>query len=250
MPVHSLIFRFDFAKVNFSIIDSHGRIMSILDKAPNDTFSDYREMLQPRKVQGIYKSDNGDTARILTTEPTSLNVLLESAKGYELSSLRQDQTFNDILKVTSTIFDEFHINEIKRFGFRIKYFDKITPEHDQAFKLFSNVYSKHIVNAIDKALGSITDYMIAFNGSDKDSVNYHIKFGPYSIEDRTIYLSELKDTKTILKDYNLIYDIDLFEEDFQRPKVTLIKYLQAYTNKSIDVIKKANDALIEIERGI
>lgn len=211
MSVHSLIFRIDFRKTNYEIIDSPGRIMSIFSSMGENCWNEFADGQSTRAVTANFAKDNA-LYRQVTIEPTSINFALETKKPIELSTIDRDENYILLMKSVTQLCDEFKIHELRRAGLRTISLNSICDNKDLK-PLFSRVYDGDIITSTESILGKGTDFGVVIDGEDKDKISYHLKFGPYSKDESSKYFPKLNKSIGEL-DNNLIFDIDLYEENF------------------------------------
>lgn len=239
MPVCRLIFRLDF-KANFKIIDHPGEVMRIIHAAGNEFLPRLSENQQVRTISGVFSSKEKTIFRSLSVEPNAIYGIIETVNGIEIKSLENDHNFSGLIKIAGTICKEFGIKEIARSGLRLFFFKKLYTNDKQMHSAFRRLYDGHIVQSLEKILGNIDDYRIAFDGQHEEKIHYHFNCGPYRSDEAGKYLVEIADEFKQQVNYDFIADLDLFEKDFELSAVLTKWYLPLFrqAEQTYDTLEK------------
>jgi hypothetical protein len=252
MPVCRLIFRLDF-KVNFEIIERSGTTMRMLWETfekENPKGFELKENRNNRSVTIRSVSENGDFTRHLNVEPTSINGVFESIEGVEVNKLLYDtKGFIFLTKLASDLCEEFHIDHILRSGLRLLHLNKLGKYAGDIVKAYQPMFNTEVINRFEDKLGSIQDYAIVLDGVSEDGVGYHFLTGPYRTEEAQKFFHEIADTISKQADYDMVCDLDLYENDFSLSKRSVSKLYRPLIAKAERVIETLEKEIIRNLEG-
>ena len=209
MAIHNIIFRIDF-KPNYLIIDSAGKIMSLLKEMGDNFWNEFGDSPATRAITAIYKSE--DQYRQITIEPTTINFTIETSKIIEAGRIESNSEYINLMKVIGLFCEVFKITDIKRAGLRTICLKSFGTNQDLK-PMFAKTIENSAINSINSSLGKSNDYGIVADGEDSDKLKYHLRFGPYGKDEANKYFSFLYKEISELN-YNFICDLDIYEENF------------------------------------
>lgn len=215
MRVHRIVFRLDFQRPNFAIIDSPGTVMKTLSDMGEQYWPDFRDESANRRVSTSKVDAEKGTFREMAVEPTHLSVVFESAAGIDLNSVDADETLSTLFKGIHSLCETFKVNDIQRAGIRLSVLGQIKGGTPSLFPLFNKLFDQHLVGSVKESLGDIKDTGIAFDGEGADKLGYHCRFGPFDASEASKYFTATTAKKmTDETSANLIFDLDIFELKF------------------------------------
>jgi len=218
MPICRIIFRLDFVKPIYQIIDSPGQLMKIIDTTWQKDTIEIGENYSKRLVSSRYMSKENQEGIIFNVDPKNINF-----------SFEKNVIYSKVIKCTNEIRRSFDINEIKRAGLRVFYFD--TLSHNTKL-CFLNTIDKCFTSKIQTSLGAIEDLGISFDGTHDDGIKYHYQTGPYFEREATKYLQYFPGLFNSNNNYNIVSDFDLYEENFElTATVSIVKWIQSLIEK-------------------
>ena len=181
-------------------------------------FPDILDDPQKRVISARYGDDLKSQLRSMTVEPTSIHGSFESVGGVNVEYFEDDEIFRKLIKLTNIFRKDFNINEINRCGFRFKYIENLRSSPEKVNKAFKIIVNNKLSQGADTILGGIKDFVIAFDGEDRDKIKYHFKCGPYFKGEAAKYFKYIstKFDESCVKDF--IIDLDLYEEKFNLSK--------------------------------
>jgi hypothetical protein len=97
---------------------------------------------------------------------------------------------------------------------------------------------------IGSSLGPISDVGVVLEGTTPDKVNYRLVHGPYDKKnvEQTLEKKPTEDQYRQLADFDLFFDIDLFERDFSFVEHTLFRWTETKMAKAADFIERCSGA--------
>jgi len=213
MPVFKMIFRLDFDKPKFSVVDNAGAIMQMMTDNAAIPWIDFRNEVAGGGVSAHYTALDSSSHQQITIQPANLNFLLEDSKGIDLSRVELHQPLADLFKIVHAFNDQYHIAGLKRAGIRFVYLSDVGTTK-QADTLFESALASRFLDNIKQEIGAPNDYGIAINGIAEDKLGYNFKAGP--LRDSNID-GHFAITKELLKNEpkrSMMVDLDFFEENF------------------------------------
>lgn len=212
MPIHKIIFRLDLKQINFAIVDKQGEMMKMLygQKESNlqsqkRFFSNISEHRDARATTCFHNDENIFYSFSVT--PNLISCEIESAIGFDLNKLEDENSFQKLSKITNEICDFFQIHELSRLGIRLFYFDKLFCDEKVAVEKYRKICNTSFANQIDESLGNISDLALCLDGKHQDDVYYKFRAGPLLKEQVKNYVTNFRMSEV----YTNMYDIDLFE---------------------------------------
>ena len=247
MFVHKIIYRLDFKRTCFKIIDKTGEVMELISsEAKEDSALQFKSDVVKHKVIAFSTVKEGDhsISKSLSIEPTCLTVNIETTKGLKFKSITEDEVFLSLTKITNSLCTKYQISDFNRIGIRFFAFSNIEEnDNSTAVKLYNKKYDPSILKVINEELGEVEDNMIAFDGKAKDDdIHYKYRSGPCLKDEPQKYFNSLEDVNKILK-YNIVHDIDLFETDW-RHSVSFQKWFMPCISKASKAIDKIQNAIV------
>jgi hypothetical protein len=246
MPVCRLIFRLDF-KVNFEIIERSGTVMQILWDAfekENPKGSELRENKNNRTVTVRFVSENGNFMKHLNVEPTSINGEFKSIEGVEINKLLNNtKGFVFLTKLAGQLCERFQIDRIIRSGLRLFYLNKLGKQDGDIVRAYQKIFNTEVIDNFENKLGTVQDYAIVLDGASEDGVYYHFSTGPYRAEEAQKFFHEIANKFSEQADYDMICDLDLYENNFSLSNRSL-------SNLYRPIIAKAQNAIETLESEI
>lgn len=243
MPICRLIFRLDF-KVNFEIIEHAGTIMQTLWEAfekENPKNLELRENKNNRTVTIRFVSESGDFMRHLNVEPTSIHGAFESIEGVEIDKLLNDtKGFMFLTKLASRLCEKLHVENIIRSGLRLFYLNKLGKQNHDIVRAYQKMFNPEMIGKLENELGTIQDYALILDGAADDGVHYHFSTGPYRAEEAQKFFYEIANAFKEQTDYDMICDVDLYENNFSlsnRPLANLYRPIIAKAKHIIETLE-------------
>lgn len=217
MRVHRLIFRLDFRRPNFAIIDAPGTVMRMISEMGDATYwSEFQDSSSTRAIAGTTRDLKEGMFRQFSVEPTAMFFVLESTKGIRFASLGSDSTIGSLLKGVHTVCEAFKAEQFSRAGIRFIAMGSIPTTAPSLLPTAESLLDNQLLNRISSTLGTVTDIGFALDGESDDNLKYHLRFGPHKAGEAKKYFSA--ETAKQLEDggnnANFIADIDIFEQDF------------------------------------
>ena len=230
MSVHKLIFRLDF-EPNFNIVDSTGKILRLLQEAgKRKHWPDLGETAEKHSISGRNISKEEGWLTSITIDPVAISGHIESLQGIPIEKIEDSKPVSRLFKITNEFRREFHINNLKRTGFRLFLFEENPKVNKKNVKkAFLHLFDKDLINSLSEVLGTFTDSGIGFDGTHDDGIQFHLHWGPYTQGELKRHLQEFGqlykhcDTDPFKsQDDGLIVtvDIDFFEKDHQLHETT------------------------------
>jgi hypothetical protein len=245
MPVCRLIFQINY-KGNFDIIEKPGQVMRVLNDTDTGFWHNLGENVNIRTVNGNSKIEEEKHFRELSVSPNTIRSAIEHHQGIEINDLPTHDTIRKIIKITNALRKEFNIDELVRFGIRFFYFANLGLGQERIASIFNKLFDAPIVDAISNKLGSIDDSGIAFDGTHEDQVKYHFKCGPYFSKEASKYLKQFVSSFEKETEYDMVFDIDLYENNFNLNKdVSIIKWIEPALIKMNDIIEDTKRIILE-----
>lgn len=244
MLVYKMIFRLDFRRQNFDILDSPGKVMKIMHELGEKFWSEFQDTPQSRVLSAVFR-DNERCSRFrqLTVDPSMMNFTLQDAKGIELAGLASNDSYITLFKGIQELCDTFKINELRRAGLRFLCLGSIGDNNTDLRPVFETFLDGDVLKIIQTSIGDQEDYGIHLDGFDKDKIKYHLRFGPYRKEEAGRYFEQVHEQITEGTSANFICDLDLYEENFA------LKYQQrsiAWTKPLVIKVQKLTDSIAEL----
>lgn len=179
-----------------------------------------------------------------SVEPSNINCSFETLAGVTVNDLINNKNFVLLTNIANSIAHEFQIDDILRAGLRFFCFDTLEKDFVEVKKAFCSLYENDIVNSVENHLGSVKDCGINFDGRSDDNLNYHIRTGPYQSVEAPKYMDTIKDVFSEKANYNMICDIDIYENNFSLSGRTISKYFKplmvkadTFTKSLLDLVK-------------
>lgn len=246
MRVYRLIFRLDFQRPNFDIIDSPGTVMRILNEMGEKYWPEFQDDSINRKVVTTNNDKEKGTFRQMTVEPTAVTFSFESTVGISINSLDTDETIVALFKGVNALCDNFKINEIERAGIRFTILSSVKEGNPSLEPLFGVLVDSRLVSNVTSHLGNIKDFGLSFDGEASDKLSFHCHFGPYGPGE-----AKKRFTPTTAKKMeedgapaNIIFDIDLYEAKFAMT-VSAAKWSKKPTLKAAKLATEVEAYLLE-----
>lgn len=246
MRVHRLIFRLDFQKPNFDIVNSPGAVMQILSDMGDQYWPAFQDDSANRRVSATNIIKEKGIFRQISVEPINLNFAFESVAGVDINSLDMDDTFSTLFKGVRAICGKFGIQEIQRAGIRFFILSNIQQGNFRLSPSFKGLLDPQLVEKVNTTLGEIRDIGLSFDGESSDKLSYHCRFGPYEANEAQKYFPGT--TSNIFEENkvnaNFIFDLDLFEEKFVMT-VNADKWSKGPIQKAQELVKEIEKYLSE-----
>jgi uncharacterized protein YggL (DUF469 family) len=227
MPVHRVIYRLDF-EPNFDIIDSTGKVLGLIKEAGNGNhWPDLGEISDRHSVSGRNSSREDGWWTSISIEPAALIGEFETLEGLSVEQIEKSKFVSRLFKITNTFRKEFKIEDFKRIGFRLIFFEEIETDRESLRKAFQSLIDKNLSDNLVKTLGGYTDLGIAFNGQHEDGLLYKMKCGPYADGELKNYLPNMQriyintnrmEEQEISLSFTM--DIDLYEQNVKLSETT------------------------------
>ena len=214
MQVCKVIFRLDFRRVCFELMDRPGVIMRLLNQLGDSYWDGFQDSPASRMVQATFYQKEGTAQRQFSVEPTNLNFSFQDAKGCEISSLESNETFSSLMKVATLICEEFSVKEFQRAGLRLVCLGQIGPKGTSLIPVFAKLVDGALLRQISDSLGIPEDYGLQLDGQGADKIKYHTMLGPYMEKDSKVFFDKVEKHIYTPSEKNLILDLDLYEESF------------------------------------
>lgn len=244
VPVHRFIFRLDFQKPNFNIVNSPGTVMQLIQEMGEKYWDEIQDDAASRKIAAVTKDLEKGIIRQITVEPMVLNFAYDSAKGIEIDALEGHATIEKLFDGVHKLCEHFKIDKIERAGVRLIALSSIKEDCPELE--FQHLFDGPVLNSVESSLGKITDTAMVFDGEGPDKLNYHCRFGPHKADQLERYFQ--RDTVKIMKEVaepcNLVFDLDFFELKFAMT-VSAAKWSKAPIKKAKQVIKEIETYLSE-----
>jgi hypothetical protein len=211
-----MVFRLDFQRPNFDIINSPGTVMKILSGMGEQYWPEFKDDSANRRVSTSSVDKEKGTLRQITVEPTAITFVLELATGIDLNSVDTDDAVSALFKGIHSLCDAFNINEIQRAGIRFTALGEIKESTSGLGAVFNKLIDGELVRSVNASLGDIKDIGLAFDGEGADKLCYHCRLGPFEVNEAAKYLTAptAKVVEDIGSPTNLIFDLDIYEEKF------------------------------------
>lgn len=217
MRVHRLIFRLDFQRPNFAIIDAPGTVMRMISEMGDTKYwSEFQDSSSTRAIAGTTRDPEGGTFRQFSVEPTAIFFSFESSNGISLTTLGSDSTIGSLFKGVHAICETFKAELFSRAGIRFIVMDNIPTTASGLLPKVESLFDNELLNHINSTLGTVTDMGFGLDGESDDKLKYHLRFGPRTAGEATKYFSAetAKQLEESGNTANFIADIDFFEQDF------------------------------------
>lgn len=217
MRVHRLIFRLDFNRPNFAIIDSPGRVMQLLSEMGGaEYWPEFQDSAASRTISGSARDEKDGTFRQFTSEPTAMHFLIESVNGFNFSSLTSDKTISTLFKGVHSFCEAFKIENFSRVGIRFIVLGNVTTTAPSLLPKVESLIDKELHDCVRSTLGEVKDVGWAFDGEEADKLKYHFRMGPYAMDETKKYFSA-ETAKRIEESggvANFVSDLDFYEQNF------------------------------------
>lgn len=217
MRVHRLIFRMDFLRPNFHIIDAPGAVMKILSEMGDDKYwPEFKDSTANRVISVTARDEKNGIFRQFSVEPTAMHLLFESAKGTSFTSLLEDNQVATLFKGVDSFCDFFNVSALSRAGIRFIALDNIPTKQASLLSTTASLVDSSLLGSVKSILGDPTDLGIAIDGEGSDKLGYHFRLGPYAANEAKKYFSPdtEKDLSAAGDSSNFVSDIDFFELNF------------------------------------
>jgi hypothetical protein len=241
MPVCRLIFRLDF-KLNYSIIDHPGEVMRILWNAfENVGDAELRDNKHNRIIIASSVSEKGNLMKSLSVAPTSINGAVETTEGLEPRELlTDDEGFVFLTNLATQLCEKFEIDAIHRSGLRLVYFNKLGIKASDVVNAYRQLFHQPSISKLENKLGKISDCGIILDGVSDDGIFYHFQSGPYQ---RQNVLTELVEHLAATADFDLVCDLDLYENNFYLSNRQLSQLYRPLVTKAQEIIEATESEL-------
>lgn len=250
MRAHRVIFRFDFAELNYAVFDRMGAVMSLMskhDKSGSEFLERFRENRDQRSVMGFTRSDSDLVATVLTVEPKTIHGGVESVSGWELARLESVGNLKRALDVSDGIMTFLGVGSLARAGVRVMMFGRPNElELTEIQRRFRGSISTEIVEATEKSLGEITDYAWAFDGLHKDGLSFKVRCGPYTAAEAQNYMKEYPKEFGANEEHNFVIDLDVFEKSFEIPTGQARRWAGSAIERSSKFAKAITSVLADL----
>jgi hypothetical protein len=235
MSVCRLIFRLDF-DVNYDIIDHPGGVMKLIDQAGDSYWSEMTENQRRRGLAGKYISDDGEMANEFIVEPKAIIASFELVDGVDLKKIVDEKSFLLLAKLTDSMCEKFHINEIRRSGIRVFHFDNLQRDR-KPLSVSKTFFDDDLTGGVESVLGEIQDCGVSFDGASEEGVKYHCRIGPLKEdEDYAKYFENIGPKFGELSNWDFVVDIDLYEQDIAISKTPMRKWFRPQIEKATKLI--------------
>lgn len=253
MPLHKIIYRFDF-KPNFEIIDSAGKLLGILQE--QGCWPQLGESINERSITGKDVSEDKGYFCTVGIKPTSIIGQFELIEGIELNGIEKLKIFNNMVKTTNILRKEFNICDFIRAGFRLFVFNPLDHDLEKVHLGYNKIFTS-FADDLSETLGEFKDSGIKIDGEHKNGIYYKFKFGPY-LNDFNKIINEIKVTPNIQQrideienTFKLTYDLDFFEKNKHLSETTNLKKwalpLMDRASKAISTIESIVTQNIEVD---
>ncbi len=249
-----MIFRLDF-EPNFSIIDSQGRILHILQKAGEGRhWPDLGITSDKHQVTGKKISREDGWLAAISVGPANISGHMESLEGIPLENIEDSLPVSRLFRIVNIIRKEFHVSNYKRTGVRFLLFeDDMESNSDGIKEAFLCLFDHNMVRDLSPTLGAFTDCGMAFDGSNEDGINFHLKWGPYREGELKRHLQEfdhfyrncISSPYKTDSDIALTIDIDFYETDHQlHESVGFGKWCRPLIDRALRMKKDIEETII------
>lgn len=237
MPIFKLIFRFDY-QINFGIMDNPGSVMKLISDAPDGFWKDLGETIQSRQIH----CKTSDPARgidySIAVTPQHIVGSIETIEGIEFRDLYRYSIFRTIVELSQNVIDQFDIANITRGGFRTFGLQNVggVQTSNNFFKPF---LKPDLLELVESGLGPSSDYLLAVDGRHDDKISYHYRMGPYNKGEAAKFfeIPFVRDALDDRPEYNLIFDLDLYEESFSIPRQSTSKWFGPLIERAQETTK-------------
>jgi hypothetical protein len=215
--VHRLIFRLDFQRPNFSIIDAPGTVMRLLSEMGEaEYWPEFKDASATRSISVSAHDAEGAIFRQFSVEHGSLYFVFESVPGRSVSSIFGEKTVANLFKGIHTFREHFDISQFSRAGIRFIALGNVKAKGDNLLPNFSSLIDRDLRGCVTGILGDPKDVGVAFDGEGADKIGYHVSFGPYGAEEGKKHFSPqiAKKIEEKKASSNLVIDTDFFELNF------------------------------------
>lgn len=217
MRIHRLIFRLDFQRACLDMLDQPGRVMRMLQGMGDDFWPEFKDAVATRTIASKAIDESKGTLRQITIEPTEINFVFETVSGLELQHILTNETVGTLFKGVAEICDYFKIDKFSRAGVRFFVLGSLQESTLSPLERGRSLIDGKLCSGVAEIAGEIKDVGLAFDGSSKDGLMYHLRLGPYiSSQASEIFSapkisSQLEDSKEL----DFMADIDFYEQNFQ-----------------------------------
>jgi hypothetical protein len=180
-----------------------------------------------------------ETLRTLSLERTSMNGTLEWRGGTDLGRVLSSEQFRGLDDVTKELLKVCEIRNVARAGVRIFCLERYADGRKNAFNRTLALIDDGLRTKTGASLGPISDIGITFEGTTTDKVDYRVIHGPYARKNVELLLEKkpTEDQYKMLSDFDLFFDIDLFEGNFSFAEHTLFRWTETKIAKALDFIR-------------
>jgi hypothetical protein len=245
MKIHRLIYRLDYP-TSYELMDRPGEVAKILEATRRGLFDDIGETGQWRATTARSSNVKGTSVE-MTVDPKSIVAVMERVDGVDPAKLAETSLFDGITAVMDEFCRVFKLGPFTRGGFRLFILESIGvgPEAVRAKCLQS--FGTDVSGAVIGNLGEIRDVGFNFDGQSADKISFHCRFGPYvgKSEVERYFPKTGKDfpEKTI---YDLIFDIDQYEENFSYSAATSRRWWRPLAKNAEQVVDSVAKALARL----
>lgn len=231
-----LIWRLDY-KVSYAYIDARGTAL----RAISESVDRFWEVVGDGVLQMSFAARHADeeTLRTLSLETTSMNGSLEWRCGIDLARALSSEQFRGIDRITKEMLKVCQIRSVVRAGVRIFALERYADGRKDALKRTLALIDNGLRTKIGSSLGPISDVGVVLEGTTPDKVNYRVVHGPYDKKnvEQTLEKKPTEDQYRQLADFDLFFDIDLFESNFSFEEHTLFRWTETKIAKATDLIE-------------
>jgi hypothetical protein len=214
---HRVIFRLDFSRPSFRIIDAPGVVMKLLGEMGDDEYwPEFKDASATRTISVSAREEKSAVFRQFSVEPTALHFLMDCKGGVNLHTLLTDVNISPLFKGVHSLCEHFEISDFSRAGLRIIALSTIGAGRVSLLPKAVALVDSALIGNVRKTLGNVTDVGIAVDGQSDDKLGYHLRVGPYShVEAQKYFDAEI--AKGIVgadSRANFVADLDFFEVNF------------------------------------
>lgn len=214
--VFKLVFRFDFDLCP-GLMDQPGEALQILSP-PGDKFWAGISESPGKHLFSFRHDEKGHVHRSLSFEPKALFGVMEFGRGVHIAEIEHHDDFVEVSDRCKSLMTHFEITNVVRGGVRAHIGARSGIERPQIAQKFMEVVRSPIEEITAEALGNARDIMISYDGTDRDEILYHFHCGPLTKDNITGQIlndiSELNADQILEDGFDMLFDIDLYEQSF------------------------------------
>jgi hypothetical protein len=235
-----LLWRLDYT-ASYVYLDKRGAALNAL----TNTVPNFWDTVADGTIHASYlgTSTKDNVFRFISLEPNSLNGEMQWSSGTDMKSVLQEGPFRSTNNVVREILKVCDIRVLARAGIRFFCVSKFADGNRNRERTFNQLDSGMRTLAAS-SLGSIEDIGIILEGKAQDGIGYRVTFGPFAEKNATMNLLQKPpnpDDLKALADYDLFFDVDLFETNFSFVEHSLFRWAETKLAKAINFIAKYSD---------